>query len=475
MASLAEVSLEQKKAYIEKIRSTPEAYYRKVLKVSQLWTGEIQILNALTKHKKVVVPSGHALGKDFVGGGLPLWFLSSYYPSKVIMTAPTDRQIKAIMWAELAGHYENAGGKNVLGGQLQARKLIFEKDEWFCIAFTTRETKGQIGKFQGFHSPNLLVIISEAQAVDDSIYEQIEGVMTSDNCRIILLGNPLRNTGYFAKAIRGSEYHTVQLDCRDNPNYIEKREVIPGLASFSWCENMKEKYGEGSALYQARVQGILPTDTIDSIISYQSCIDSVGKRPFYPYPNRRKVIVADPATFGDDECVIYAMEEAKIIDTQIFSKKSTTEIAGRCIVMRKKHEAQAIAVDTIGEGRGVADMLVEGEENVVEVKSSHASTEEVYLNCRAEIWFHGKKMIEEGHASLPDDDILIEELTEPKYFVNSKGKFQVEAKEDIKERIGRSTNRADTYLMGLWALKDLPQPDEDEHYQGYRPRSYMAA
>lgn len=231
-----------------KYRKQPELYYREVLKVNRLWQGQIQMLRDITKYNRLCVASGHALGKDFIFGGAPLWFLQNYYPAKVIMTAPTDRQIDAIMMAELKNHYYRGGGDEVFYGDLQSRRLIFDRENHFALAFTTKETGGQVGKFQGFHTPNMLVIVSEAQAIEEKIFEELEGITTSANSKVVLLGNPLHDTGYFAKAIRGSEYHTIHLSCLDTPNYKQKKEIIKGVASYEWVENMRKRYGEHSPM-----------------------------------------------------------------------------------------------------------------------------------------------------------------------------------------------------------------------------------
>ena len=62
-------------------------------------------------------------------------------------------------------------------------------------------------------------------------------------------------------------------------------------------------------------------------------------------------------------------------------------------------------------------------------------------------------MFEAGMVAIPpDDNQLIEELSWAKYkTIKSNGGYQVEAKEDIKKRYGRSPDHADALLMGLWA------------------------
>jgi hypothetical protein len=47
-------------------------------------------------------------------------------------------------------------------------------------------------------------------------------------------------------------------------------------------------------------------------------------------------------------------------------------------------------------------------------------------------------------------------MTEAEYFVNLHGKIQIEEKEDIKERLGRSPGRGDARVMGIWAHQFAP-------------------
>lgn len=451
------LSIEKKIEWVQGIRRDPETYMRKGLKVQHWWDGMTRMLDAIVKYDKVVVHSGHSLSKDYLGGRLPLWFLSAYYPARVIMTAPSDRQVKHIMWAELSNAYNEAGGKAVIGGELKSCLLDIEPNKHFALAFTTKETKGQTGKFQGLKAQNVLILVSEAQAVDDAIFEQIEGISTAHNTKIVLLGNPLSNTGFFARAIRDPKYgyHAVRLNCLDNPNYKEGREVVPGLASRKWCEDMLRKYGEDSAMYQGRVLGLVPDSSINTVIPYRLVEMAVEKPLTLETRSTRRIVSIDPASFGDDECVIKVMEEGKVLETAITGQQRTTVTAAQAALLRKKWEADGFIVDTVGEGRGVADHLIDvlEEEQVVEFKGSfEAVHKDDYYNLRAEAQFYAREQFEKGFCSIPDDPLLMEELSETKY-VTKKGLYLLEDKDEIKERLGRSPNRADAYIMGLWGLR----------------------
>jgi len=78
-----------------------------------------------------------------------------------------------------------------------------------------------------------------------------------------------------------------------------------------------------------------------------------------------------------------------------------------------------------------------------------------FYNLRAEIYQYGADELEAGRVQIQSDDVeLQEQLSWAKYkAIKSSGVFQVEAKDDIKKRYGRSPDNADAFLAGLWAMK----------------------
>ncbi|MBA3638644.1 MAG: hypothetical protein M3541_00295 [Acidobacteriota bacterium] len=76
-----------------------------------------------------------------------------------------------------------------------------------------------------------------------------------------------------------------------------------------------------------------------------------------------------------------------------------------------------------------------------------------YKNRRAEIWFEMAEWIKRGGA-LPNLPELVAELVTPTYTFNG-GKFQLEEKDQIKRRLGRSPDLADA-LACTFAMPDMP-------------------
>jgi len=455
------------KQFRDRIKDDPQFFVREILGIDKIWAGQVKILEALRNNKKVVVPSGHALGKDYIASAVALWFLYSHYPSKVILTAPSQRQVKDIMWMELSSRYKNAKVK--LDGDLMSLKLMLDHD-WFVEGFTTKEVNQSVGKFQGYHSPNILVVISEAQAVEELIFDQAEAIMTSHNSKMLIIGNPIQSTGRFAKMIKDTTHHKVlELSCLDSPNVIEGREVIPGLVSKAWVDEKRVKWNaDGSGKdprWMGRVLGKVPSTSVNTVVSedlYRKCIDRQIIQPI-----RKGSIGVDPARFGDDDMVITVFDNGQLVDEKLIPKCDAVEGAGEIMIMQKKHFPHgqiAIVVDCDGLGGPYLDVAKKMapdnlEINWIEFHGSCSDTQQVdsqYQNHRAECAFYVRELMEQGLISVNDNEVALEEGTCEQYFMNQRGRIQLEDKEDIKERIGRSPNSWDARKLAIWGLQFAP-------------------
>lgn len=209
-------------------------------------------------------------------------------------------------------------------------------------------------------------------------------------------------------------------------------------------------------IYQRFVMNLWDeSETTDVIIQPQWVDKAAGRMLNILLPIRR-VVSIDVARYGDDKTVFYAIENGMTLAKEVHEKKSTMETVGLALNFAKKNKSiESFAVDEIGVGAGVADRLQELEKQVVFVNSSQRSDyPEQYYNMRAEIYGTGAMAFENAKVSiLRDDEQLKEQLTWAKYkAIKSNGQFQVEAKEDIKKRYGRSPDECDCFLNGIWAL-----------------------
>jgi hypothetical protein len=310
--------------------------------------------------------------------------------------------------------------------------------------------------FVSGNSPNIMVIVSEAQAVPDQIFKQIDGILTGGNRLLIMIGNPLRTTGTFAKSIKNTTDNIViHLSCLDSPNYVHRRDVIPGMASYDWVEKMRKQYGPEHPEWYGRVTGQLPPISIDSIFNPDLVDKMLNSAPRITV--RKIVTSCDPALFGDDDIVIYGMECGRIIKEHIQCQAPADAVCSQILQVTKAIHSNHIAIDSSGLGGPIAHFLSKMKPEGVTIQeinsSSKAEDEEHYQNLKAEMWFYAKDQAEKGYVNIPDDDYLKEELIEMRYFYNPRGKIQIEKKEDLKARIGRSPDRADAWVMAVWATR----------------------
>ena len=249
--------------------------------------------------------------------------------------------------------------------------------------------------------------------------------------------------------IPGIEYDgyasLVEAKSQDNP-------FLPAHAIASWAMKKETNPGQYRRFFLNSWEDM---DVDDVCIQYSHLMRAV-KAKIFTLHDKRRVVCCDPAEFGSDKTIIMAMEEGKVIDVEALRKKEPMETAGRIVRMRRKHNAQLVVLDSIGIGAGIRSRLSELGENVMGVNVGCKSEDpENYRNLKAEIWMNAQEMFRENKISLPDNDELIEDLAAIKYSTNSRGNVAIEKKEDNKNRLVRSTDLGDCFVLGLYGLKGM--------------------
>ena len=432
-----------------------------------LWTMQRQILEKLFEHKKVAAKSGHANGKTYVAA-LAALTLGYLFKAIVITTAPTFRQVQKLIWGEIHSIHSRASARlqanqwPVLGGKLNQVELLLGP-KWYIIGFSTDEA----GSFQGFHEKVVFLIIDEACDVKPEIYEAAEGVLTSENSYVLLIGNPTDPTSEFAKAFEPtSEFYPMTISCYDSPNVRHGRNVYPKLVSFDWPRKKLEQWGEQSPMYKSRVLADFPEERMDSLVPRQY-IQAALARDLSEKAEKAMSFGLDVARFGDDLTILGKFfTSGKFRFLFDYQGKPTTETTGQVIATYREQvgedEIPPINVDDIGVGGGVTDMLMEeeipcnginvgeapeffGEEWGDEEEDEHI---ELFLNKRAQFFWRVRKLFMEGKIDI-DDEELARDLNRIRYFYTAKGKIQIQRKEDFKKAYGYSPDKADCLMLAV--------------------------
>lgn len=415
---------------------------------------QIEILEAIAKYPRVSVHAGHNVGKTLVAADVVLWWISTRWPSKVITTAPTARQVNSVLWAEIRARYHSAAARDQLPGELLRRTAELQvSDDHFALGVSTDD----INRFTGFHSPNLLVVIDEAGGVDQEIWTAIEGLCSGGGAKILAIGNPHGPSGPFYEACRSAEWHTLRMSSEDHPNVIHDREIYPGMVNRSWVESRKREWGENSPLFKARVQGIFPEEAEDTLIPL-SWVEDACQSAIPDLEGQPVAIGVDVARFGANETVFSVLRGQRQIAQRVFTGKDLMRTSGEVMNLLREYHGHPIrtVVDDDGLGGGVTDRLREQHQKVIAFRGGAASekAKDRFVNQRAEAWWGLREALREHQLAIVDDDTLKAQLTAPRYGFRSDGRIEIEKKDAMADRGIPSPDRADALVLALWGTQN---------------------
>lgn len=419
----------------------------------------------------MAVQSGHSLSKDWSGGIITLiWLLKYFGRGKVILTAPTDRQVREVMFGEIEKQYAilSENHPEFKKSYLTGTKLDFGP-QCFALGLTTKETGGLVGKFHGFKSENILIIVSEAQAVAHSTFLQTRGLLTSGNARILELGNPMVEYGDFydhcTDPARG--YHVIKLSCFDSPNVIAGKKIMPGVVEIEFVEMMRQEVrgDETDPEWQSRVLGEFPQQSMNAWIPLAKIRAAVGRK--FVDEDDMRVGGLDTARKGADETVHCVLQGRTQVKQDCFKKVLTPETVGWARGLIEAEQLEAMAIDE-GYNPGVGDWLVHERMPVSFINFGAESPDERFENFGTYMWFLLRNAFMDGEISIMDDPMLVSQLASRRVEMTPKGKRKLESK---KESNQKSPDRADALAMAwytrLSALGNVPDfgVDGDEESQ----------
>ena len=433
------------KNLIKKIKAEPFFFYEKILG-DTLWEKQKEIVEKSEKHRRVSIMSCNGAGKTYLIPRMALRFLIAYPNSVVINTAPTWRQVENQYWRHFRDAYNKA--KYVIGGQLLKTQFNFQEG-WFAMGIAS-DIKN-VASFQGWHARNVMVIFDEASGIPKPIWEAVEGLISGGvHVRFLCVGNPNTNTGDFIDTFSSNLYENVYISAFDLPNVKEKRQVIPGLSTYEWVEEMRVKYGEDSDVWRVRVLGKPPKTGSNALIGLD-LVESAFNADRERYGADIKKLGVDVARFGDDKTalVLRTGNFARVVE--VIEKFDTMSVAGVVAkFLRDNKDVDAYIDITGGLGAGVFDRLREQPDIAGRVYgvnvAGQARDPKTYINIRIESWDEMKGWLKDAILEKHEG---FYQLASPKYKITSNGKIQLESKDDMKKRGISSPDVGDALALTL--------------------------
>jgi hypothetical protein len=449
-----------------------------------LWSKQQEIMLALEEHNRVAVRSCHDSGKSFVASVIAARWLDTHPhgQARVITTAPTMTQVRGILWVEINQLHERAG----LPGRVN-------QTEWWIGSYLAglgrKPGDYRPEAFQGLHARYILIVIDEASGVPASIIDAAETLATNVNARILMIGNPDDPSSEFAKVHADPDkygYHTIKISAWDTPNFTAEGDLLlqhgeqgqlltEVLLSPMWVEQRKRVWGIDHPFWASKVEAEFPSQDAMAIVPLPALLQASVPFADRESPVQPTTFAARPDVLGvdvagsetGDETVIRLVRHGHMVAAEWRGRSSDPSIIADLVDAAQVQCGAAIVnVDAIGVGWGVCGLVRErfavrfaGSPSsapvVVALNSSASPTTPqaklMYGNLRAQLWWEFRLALQQGliDTSAADNRMDLEaQLLMPRYHIN-KGKIWVEAKEDIKQRLGRSPDNADALMYAL--------------------------
>ncbi len=458
--------------------------------------------------RRVSVVGCNSSGKDWAAARAIIWWIETRPQAKVIVSGPTLRQVKEIVWDELRAAHAACGHR--LAGVVRAGEYRAGPDRVaLCL------TSNNQHNLQGFHSPELLVVITEAQGVKQAYFEALKRLNPK---KMLLLGNPLALTGEFYDSHHGKSplYERVEISAYDSPNVQQGRlDALPGLVTPEDVDERRREWGEDSPLYIASILGQFPPSLEDSLTSRVHVDAAVqhwlretppeaagglrhsrassrhsresgnlaafadgGEVPASAgttEPGRTSPVIpaqagihspplgempegqrgpwrmgVDVARYGADKSIICLRRGHRVERLIAFEKMDTMRLAGEVRDIAEALGVPAVFVDETGVGGGVVDRLKDLCVPVIGVEAGgRAYRPSQFADLHAETYWEVARRLREGDISLPPDDELAGQLLAQRYEVSTTGRIHLDSKAKLRRKGVASPDRADALALAF--------------------------
>ncbi len=418
---------------------------------------------------RMAVKSGRGPGKTAVEAWLVLWLMSTRPNFAGFVTANTGDQLDDKTWRELALWHKRAINAHWFTWTATRFYQKDAKETWGVDAVKWSENRPDA--FGGLHNAGRgqCAILDEGSGIADSIYEVVDATMTDPDSFVFVFANPIHKRGRFYEIFTrfAHRWVTMTVDTR-RAKAANQKKIAEDI----------EDWGEDSDYIRINVKGEFPRQDSDTLIPLP-LIEAARDRSIAAQDRWRPVWGLDVARFGDDRTALCIRRHKRVERIEAWRGLDTMQTAGRIKHLWDETAADdrpgEIVVDVIGVGGGVVDRLREMDLpvrglNVAEspaVKSKfHKLRDEMYWKGRE--WFEGRDVLcAEAEIGAELGDVL--------YGFTSAGQIKVESKQDIKDRLGRSPDVGEAFLLSLMTDSEVIRVGEDDRYRRARSRVLESA
>lgn len=459
------------------------------------WSRQVEILEALRKHRRVAAATGRKLGKTAVAAAAGLHFYATTPGGRVYLVGPRAGQIQAQLWPEITRMHRLSGRcvecrrdrpdgptpcphSQPLDGDASPRALTGLRgadDGRSIIAVTSKVLEA----VSGYSGPQLW-ITDESAGVPDEVFDAVEGNDMGDSVSILSIGNPTRTKGRFFELFnnpkRSQAYYRLQISSEEAAEVREEHGLRYGhLATRAKIDEYREIYGEDSAWYTIHVRGQFALNEDGAAFTVHAIAEAVA-RWFEDSGEGPLCLGVDPAggsTTGDETAIAQRRgTKCLSIDTYrgLDEDAILAEILRLVEVNARERERPVVVVDREGAvGSVLHTRIIEYLARFRAPRrppwvylpvraSAHAERmPQAYPRVRDELIANMERWLRTG--SIPDDDKLAKELNSVQWIEQVDQRLKATPKEELRRILERSPDRMDALALACWDSLSLRMQD----------------
>ncbi len=383
---------------------------------------------------------------------------------KILIVSPSEKQSGIIMGYVIQHLFDHPylqksiefdGSLERLRRERSKKRITFTGgSEIFILTAIAKEVRKEATSLMGFGAT--IVVVDERGLLPQKMYNKVLRMVGGTGGKIIQLGNPFPGVGFEEKVFKNPRYTTLTVN--------DEQALAEGRVTQEFLDEAAEEYGGEDSIdyiifYKCKFpesgaeDALIPADWIENAVNQGNC------------GGEHKQSGLDVARFGRDKTVYIYRKGGEVKAMEIQEKMDTMEVVGWSRKLLNDHKPEVMAVDVIGIGSGVYDRLeelyeedkIESEIEPVNVGSSptNAGAKEKFMNLRAQIFWNLRSLFKpdkngQSQISIPDDVGLKKELSEIRYKYGSERKIKIEAKEEMKKRLGNSPDKADALALAFF-------------------------
>lgn len=422
-----------------------------------LWSMQADIGRSVRDNRFTTVRACHASGKSHLASRIAAWWVATNPPEDlfVVTTAPTARQVAAILWRYITRVHNLAKSRgNPLPGQILSSPIPSWKVDGELIGYGSKPADYQESAFQGIHARKVLVIVDEAAGIAKNLWDAVDALVTNESGRVLAIGNPTDPGSHF-RAIcdendkAGQKWTKFHIDALRSPLMTEEgcrkfpllydymieegipfsTETVPEimqetLVSPQWVAEALTSWGKDSSLFQSRVRGIFPSTNDGGIIPLGWVQQAVyrherwkegaytlradGTKNYTRSPQEELVgmltLGVDVSDGGDDMSAIAIRQGPVIKEIKRHVPKEAYQVAAIATMEAAEQGASGYndvlyVVDGNGAGSGVVSKLREDGKQVISFIASAQSGRRDktgkmgFLNDRTAAWYNLRELL----------------------------------------------------------------------------------